>query len=154
LIPPAGEPLEVPPNCGSPFRFFIGQSPLVSKICDPSVRYARPLKREKEKVINQTRIQLKEPELVFARNADEPGLVHDVHPIRGILQNRPYDFSLTKRGLADRVSVGVICPAAEERVFDSYLQGLLRSHQPQSTERDYLVEFPGFASAFGLPIQI
>jgi hypothetical protein len=154
LFPPGQETMEFPSACGSTFRFVVGRSPLVAGIVNPSDRKDRPLPAAKVKLINQSGVQLPEPPLVFAHKSDLPGWIHDTHPVRGILENRPYDFSLTRRGLADHVAIGVVCPMAEQAMFDEFLQNLHRIHEPQPKERDYLLPFPGFASAFGLPLQL
>ena len=115
---------------------------------------ARFLKPDKVKLLNQSGLQLPEPPLVFARRGDQPGVAHDVHPIRGILDNRPFDYPLTERRLAADVSLGVVCPGAEQDAFSSYLCGLQQTHRPTRIERDYLPDFPSFSNAFGLPMRI
>ena len=154
LIDNLGTILEFPSNCGSTFRFKLFKCPLFSRIVDPSLQTGSRLQPGIEKNITQTGLQLSEPQLVFSGKTEAARYVHDIHPIRGILENRPYDFSLTRRGLADRVSVGVVCPAGEAQIFQGYLRGLLLSHQPKQKEQDYLLPFPGFQSAFGLPIHL
>src|SRR5439155_62846 len=109
------------------FRFTLGRTPLSAGVGDPTQSRAMPLKPEKARFVTQTGVQLREPCLTFARKGAEGGWAHDIHPVRGILENRPYDFSLTRHGLADRVSVGVVCPAAEAANFEGFLRGLLNT---------------------------
>lgn len=49
---------------------------------------------------------------------------------------------------------GVVCPDAESQVLETYLHQCERRHQPHQTEQDYLLEYPGFAPAFGVPIAL
>ena len=120
LVATSGTVFEFPSNCGSTFRFRLSKCPLYSKVVDPSLQYGSRLQNSVEKNITQIGLQLAEPRLVFCRKTEDARFVHDSHPIRGILENRPYDYSLTKRGLADRVAIGVVCPAAEAQIFQNY----------------------------------
>lgn len=78
--------------------------------------------------------------------------VSDVHPLRGLLSNRPWDYDLTSSGLSPKVAVAVIAPRRDSRVVQTFLATLNQSAQPGSTEADYLLEFPGFSKVFGLPM--
>ena len=76
-------------------------------------------------------------------------------PIRsGVAANRPYDFPLTVKGLLPSLRIGVICPQAETRALYAYLQNANGAYQPARTETDYLVDYPGFQTAYGLPLDI
>ena len=98
-------------------------------------------------------LQLSEPQLVFSNKAGT-GPAKGPHPIRGIVENRPYDYPLTSHGMATTLRVGVICPAAESARLLTYVQRIHQRHSPGATERDYLVDYPGFAVAYGLPVEI
>jgi len=56
--------------------------------------------------------------------------------------------------LVDKVSLGVICPAVDSRILESWLYKIHQRHEPSQTEKDHLLSFPGFQSVFGLPIEI
>ncbi len=148
-----GTVFEYPLDSGSGFKFKIKPVPSFAKI--GSRVFQKPIKLPPKVVpyIEHTGVRLSEPMLLFS-NKQGNQLVKDHHPIRGIVSNRPYDYSLTQRGLASDIRIGVICPEKEQRLFADYLNGILHTHSPSRSQSDYLLDFPGFATAFGVPIQI
>lgn len=74
--------------------------------------------------------------------------------MRGIIQNRPYDFALTSLALADRVAVGVVCPKAEARRLHDFLGRIVQPHPEPRGGQEYLLDFPGFQAAFRVPIHL
>ena len=103
-------------------------------------------------LIKYSGIQLTEPELVFSNKAGT-GLVRSPHPIRGIVENRPFDYPLTARGFFTGLRLGVICPEREARALHGYLQNVNHTLTPMPNERDYLVDYPGFQTAYGMPFE-
>jgi len=154
LLPEETTTIEFPPGCGSTFRFRIKRAPLFAGIGGARRRKPLFLSHRDEKLVSQRGILISEPSLLFAdRSSDDNRLIADVHPIRGIIANRPFDYSLTRRGLADRICVGVVCPRDEEASFSEFFDGFFRSIATQKTEQDYLLDYPGFQGAFGLPLE-
>ena len=144
---------EFPGRCGSTFKFRVRRSPVFGEIGlpqgGPPVRVLASL----QPLLKYQGLQLPEPQLVFSNRAGT-GPAKGPHPIRGIVENRPYDYPLTSRGVATTLRIGVICPAAEGGRLHTYLQHIHRRHNPGETERDYLVDYPGFAAAYGLPVEL
>ena len=142
-----------PGNSGSTFKFRVRRSPIFASIGLPSVGRAQKVPEKMQPHIKHRGVQLAEPPLLFSNKA---GTAHvkDTHPIRGIVNNRPYDYPLTSRGLSSSLRIGVICPAAEAQTLHSYLQFIHRTLKPTSTERDYLLDYPGFQTAYGLPADV
>ena len=138
---------EFPPNSGSTFKFQVRRSPAFASIGLSGTQRAHEVPERLKPLIKYHGVQLAEPFLLFS-NKEGTAPVKDTHPIRGILRNRPYDFSLTSRGLASSVRIGVVCPAAETQTLDTYLQSINRTLKPHSTERDYLLDYPGFQTAY------
>ena len=103
--------------------------------------------------IKQKGILLKEPALIFS-NKQSTGYIKDTHPLRGLVSNRPFDFPITSTGLFPSVKVGVICPGRESTMLSSYLSRGQISQKPTKTEMDYLIDYPGFSSAYGLPLEM
>ncbi len=101
----------------------------------------------------QRGFKVREPHLLFGSKG-AAGSPSDPHPIRGLVSNRPFDFSLTRSGLSPEVKLGVICPDPESRSVAPRLQMLEQAATPSDPERDYLLDFPGFTQAFGLPLAI
>jgi hypothetical protein len=154
LFPKGSEAtFEFPRNCGSSFKFKVRRSPVFGEIGLPQGGRPANVSPQLQPLVKYSGLQLSEPELVFS-NKIGTGLVRSVHPIRGIAENRPYDFPLTTRGLLSGLRIGVVCPAGEAESLHTYLHHINRQHEPTSGERDYLVNFPGFQSAYGLPIEL
>jgi hypothetical protein len=144
---------EFPPNCGSTFRFRITRAPIMAKI---GVRDQKPplfIKDKYQPAIKHSGMIVPEPSLLFS-NKMGTGYLKDSHPVRGITNNRPYDFALTQRHLVSALSLGVICPAAEAKLLHAYLHNLSQRQHPANTERDYLLDYAGFESVFGVPLNI
>jgi hypothetical protein len=57
-------------------------------------------------LIKYSGVQLSEPELLFSSKAGT-GFVRSAHPIRGSVENRPFDYSLTTRGFTRSIR---LCP--------------------------------------------
>ncbi len=144
---------EWPPNCGSTFRFEIKCSPLFAGIAAEGNGTGLQLEDKQRRHITQKGLRIPEPRLLFGARQGT-GVVQDTHPIRGIVRNRPFDFSLTERGLATPVRLGVVCPAREAGALAAFLANIHAQHRPAQTERDYLLDYPGFASAFGTAVEV
>ena len=144
---------EFPPKSASAFRFRVRRSPIFAKIGLPSRNGALRLPKNLIPLIKHNGIQLDEPPLLFSNKAGT-ATVKDTHPIRGILTNRPYDYPLTSGGLSPNLRVGVVCPASEARALHSYLHFINQPLTPSSKERDYLLDYPGFQAAYGVPVVV
>lgn len=143
---------EFPLNCGSTFRFKIRRSPVFGEIGLPDGGRPTNIPATLQPLVKYSGIQLKEPELVFSNRAGT-GLIRSPHPIRGIVENRPFDFPLTAKGFFNELRVGIVCAGGEANALHRYLQNAHKTLQPTQNERDYLVDYPGFQQAFGAPIE-
>ena len=143
---------ECPPGCGSTFHFQVKKNPVFGKVARKS---GKPLliKPEHEKHYRYAGFQLNEPQLVFRAKTGNTNCISS-HPIRGIRENRPYDFPLTQNGFSPSVRLGVVCTAESSPIFHNFLCRANATHQPSQTESDYLLDFPGFQTAFALPMDI
>lgn len=144
---------EYPSNSGSGFKFKIKPVPDFAKIGSRIQKRPLNLLPNITNHLKQTGVQLLEPPLLFS-NRQGSRLIKDTHPIRGIVTNQPYDYPLTQRGLAPDIKLAVICPDKEKQLLAKYLYKIHQKHSPNRTQRDYLLDFPGFANAFGLSIQV
>ncbi len=142
---------EYPKNCGSTFKFKVRRSPIFAEISrrnGPAITLRDNIKP----LLKHRGIELTEPELLFS-NRNASGTIKDTHPIRGMVTNRPYDFPLTSRGLVPSIRVAVVCPRTETNILASYLANAQQRHQPSQSEQDYLIDYPGFQQAYGLPLE-
>lgn len=143
--------LEFPPTGGSTFRFKIRASPIFATLGSSQGGKAIQLTESLRRHVKQKGVILPEPRLIFSDRAASER-VTEWHPLRGLTNNRPFDFAITQRGLATSVRIGVVCPRAESPTLAKYLAQAGTRTQPMKTERDYLLEYPGFDNAFGLPL--
>lgn len=144
---------EYPANSGSPFRFLVRRTPVFAEIDGGKKLRKVTVEARFRPLIKQRGIQIDEPELVFANRAGT-ATARDTHPVRGILNNRPFDFPLTTQGFGSEIRMGVVCPAADTRLLQQFLQKLGSRINPTEQEADYLPSFPGFKNAFGLDLLI
>jgi hypothetical protein len=89
--------------------------------------------------------------LIFS-SADGKTEVRSANPLKGLVENRPWDFQLTSSGLSTSIDIAVICPRADYTKLRRFLRQFQERSHPTSTERDYLQDYPGFTAAFGLPL--
>jgi len=91
LLPKGKEAVfEFPRDCGSTFKFKIHRSPVFGKIGLPQGGASINTHGKLQPLLKQSGLQLPEPQLVFSNKAGT-GTVKSAHPIRGIVENRPYD---------------------------------------------------------------
>lgn len=137
----------------TPFTFRIRRTPIFAALRARSGGKAARIPEGVGRHVMHHGFELEEPQLVFA-SKDGTTAARDFHPIRGIAQNRPYDYSITERGLAPSVRLGVISPEPEAEALSEFIQRSHQRHSPLRTERDYLLDFPGFDAAFSLPLEL
>lgn len=137
----------------SSFRFCVRRRPIFAGISVPLPGRSLQVPASMKPLIKHHGVQLVEPPLLFSNKAGT-ALVRDTHPIRGIVNNRPYDYPLISRGLLSSLRIGVICPQAEAKNLYSDLQYIHQALTPNSTNRDYLLDYPGFQDAYGLPVEL
>jgi len=151
LLPNALNTYEYPPNSASSFSFTVRKAAILAKIGAKSPKFtinATPF----DKLCNFDGIQIEEPKLLFS-NKNGSGLVTDTHPIRGILQNQPYDFAMSARDVVSGVRLGVVCPSRDSTNLSQYL-GDLHNGVKITRKSEYILDYPGFSQAFGLPIDV
>lgn len=154
LLFPKDKPcsFEFPTGTGSSFKFRVRRSPVFAQIGLPHGGRSANITQNLHPLIKYKGLELAEPTLLFCDKRGT-GTYTDTHPVRGLAASRPFDFPLTLRGLAPSLRIGVICPRSEAPLVRSYLQKANQGHRPADSERDYLVDYPGFQQAYGLPIE-
>lgn len=95
-------------------------------------------------------LSIEEPKLCFSSCIESfNDNVLDIHPMRGLLNNRPFDNYRDNKN----VVLGVICPSKNSDVLFHFLYGIYRNWDA-SVNLDYLINFPGFQKAFNCSIVI
>ncbi len=129
-------------------HFFIGKTPLYAGLFQPN---QLPLSAEWQRFSTFGGFVVEDAKLIFSSKSGQ-GEAKDANPLKGLVQNRPWDYSVTSSGLSTTAEVAAICPADHARNLERFLCQLSERSDPNSTELDYLQPFPGFAAAFSLPI--
>jgi hypothetical protein len=144
---------EFPNDCGSTFAFTVRRTPLFAEVGTSRGRQIPSIDSKFRTLIKQRGIEIGEPRLAFASRSNQ-GWKFDTHPVRGILNNRPFDYSLTSQGLGTSVRMGVVCPETDGHLLFQYLSQHSSRIPAGSSESDYLPTYPGFGVAFGLPLEV
>jgi hypothetical protein len=152
LLPKDALRVEFPADSGSTFKFNLSHLPAFAKLGGTNGSSPISVPPAIARSTLYEGIRLHEPDLLFAAKSGD-GFVRDAHPMRGLLDNRPFDYSLTERGFAPTVRVGVVAPAPESTRLETYLARLHQPTRPNSKE-EYLLPYPGFAQTFGLPLDL
>lgn len=138
--------VDIPAMGGGAFR--ITKTPVYAGLIQ---NRQRPLDSKHDRHSKQRGVVVADANLVFS-SLDGSIEVKDPSPLKGLVENRPWDFQLTPSGLSPAVEVAAICPTHDtaklRQLFDKFQQRA----EPTDPERDYLQPFPGFTKAFGLPI--
>lgn len=142
-----------PMGVGSSFKFRLRRAPAFAQIGLPHGGRSASIPQKLQPLLKYKGLELREPTLVFCDKRGT-GTASDTHPVRGIVANRPFDFPLTLKGLVPSLRIGVVCAKAEAPLLQRYLQNINQGHQPADSERDYLVDYPGFQQAYGQPVEV
>jgi hypothetical protein len=148
----SGQVFEYPVESGSTFRFNVEASPRFAQIADPNSRDTIEIPESARHLVDAEGIKLQEPRLVFSSKSGND-YVEDINPIRGLVNNQPYDYQLGSGELGSRVKLGVVCPSQDSQLLERFLRKF-RRRQETTVKKQYLVDYPGFESAFGTGIDI
>jgi len=137
-----------PINSNSGFSFQIGHNSAIlgvnRNISLPSSIILPSTIQENRIVFNG--IESRDPELIFF-NSQTNKMVTDFHPMRGLTNNHPFDYSLNEKVLRSSISLGVLCPEAHTEKFYRFINQLNSRHSVKYNI-DYVIPFPGFYSAY------
>jgi hypothetical protein len=146
---------EYPLESGTGFKFSIGTDSMhvaLMKNTLPKYRLNLPPTFDRRKII-RTGIQYAEPTLEFL-NKSNGSIAFDFHPMRGLRNNKPYDSLLNGNVFDPEINLSVICPATHAQDLYSFLNRLNQSSEAGKNNPDYLLDYPGFAQAYGIPLNI
>ena len=146
---------EFPLQSGSGFKFMISSNTMhvsLKKIAGPRYTLRLPQSFNK-KLILHSGIQYHEPTLDFMdRNSGK--IIEDFHPMRGLIKNRPYDFSMNGNVFEPEINLGIICPASYQKILNKFLNRLNTNLSAGAFNPDYLLDYPNFLNAYGIPLNI
>lgn len=145
---------EYPPQSATGFEFKISSGTAIGEIdvIDDKFRSYKP----NNYLGHQTQfqgIQFLEPQLIF-KNTSTNNDFKDFHPMRGLINNRPYDVNLNGIINSNEINLSIICGSKYADRFFNFLSGLNTKHSTQGINTDYLIDYPGFLAAYNIPINI
>jgi hypothetical protein len=129
-------------------HFFIGKTPLYAGLFQPG---RQPLSPELQRHATFGGFVVEDAKLIFSSKSGNSE-VKDANPLKGLVNNRPWDYSVTSAGLSTSSELAAICPANHGRNLERFMCQLGERSEPNRTELDYLQPFPGFAAGFSLPL--
>ena len=138
--------LDAPAKGGGVFR--IGRAPIYAGLFQKQ-RAALPQKMQRH--ARQQGLVVSDAALLFSSSNGKIE-VRNPNPLKGLVENRPWDFQLTTSGLSASVEMAAVCPMQDAAKLKRFLNQFQERSEPAKQERDYLQDFPGFSAAFGLPL--
>ena len=145
---------EYPLDSGTGFTFSIGCNTMHVTLGKAAGGYPLNLPSNFDKrVILHNGIQYKEPNLEFT-DKHAGNIITDFHPMRGLVKNRPYDYSLNGNIFDPEISLGIICPRNYKSALYEFLNRLNKPQSAGAFNPDYLIDYPGFINAYGIPFNI
>ncbi len=144
---------DYPINSGNDLKFIISNNSSYSSIqvLDENFRAYQPNDFNQKLVLHKG-VQYLEPQLLFTNKFDDRQS-KDFHPMRGLVTHRPYDYLFNGKVFSNEVKIGIICPEKYSQVFSTFLNGLQQQSKADKNV-DYLIDYPGFLSAYNIPIDI
>jgi hypothetical protein len=142
--------LEFPKTSGSGYTFVIQGTPLFAKV---ERTFGGPELTDNPKYYKFNAIQFEEPGLLFS-SQDGQRQIMEVHPLKGLTQYKPFDFSLTSAGLSKQTTLGVICPSAYSDKFHRFLSLQHGAVKVMNTKENYSIDYPGYSSVYGIALNI
>ncbi|GJM63268.1 hypothetical protein PEDI_38200 [Persicobacter diffluens] len=145
---------ESPASSGTGFNFLISANTAFGEIdvFDPNFRKYSPQNYDQRQTQFKG-VQFLEPQLVFKNVATDVDF-KDYHPMRGLVNNRPYDVNLNGVIHSNEVNLSAICPSKYSENFYRFLSELQLQHKTENINPDYLIDYPGFASVFNISLNI
>lgn len=146
--------LEFPHQQASDFKFAISYNTMHVAITNQEGGYYinYPPTFEKKSIVHHG-IQYKEPLMQFTDKVTSKTET-DFHPMRGLVKRGPYDYLLNGNLFNPEVNLGIISPAGYESILFNFLNRLNRAQPAGSNNPDYLIDYPGFNNAYGIPLNI
>lgn len=145
---------EYPPLSGTGFEFQISSNTAHGEISVLDNNYRSYTPNNYDKRQTQFRgVQFLEPQLIFKNIASNIDF-KDYHPMRGLVNNRPYDVNLNGIIHSNEINLSILCGSKyADRLYD-FLSKLQARHATDNINPDYLIDYPGFSSVFNIPLNI
>ncbi|MEQ8624380.1 MAG: SIR2 family protein [Vicingaceae bacterium] len=142
---------EFPESSGSGFNFKISKAPIFTNICDLNNQYTN-VHNVPDKFMKLKGVQFQECSLLFSTKHGNNNST-DTHPMRGLLQNKPFETSLNTF-LDSTIHLGVISPEQDSKIVFEFLSKQNQEISKYSEKEDYIIDFKGFYNTYGLSLNI
>jgi hypothetical protein len=149
--------IEFPVNSGSGFMYQIRKSPAFAKIMKAGSNSGVTIDYNSfpQALIKYSGIQFPEPELMFApANVAMTNNPTDFHPMRGLINNAPFDRYIPHPSTSDGIELCVICPRSDSNDVINFLSKQNQRIPSQNINKDYLLDYPGFHAVYKTSINI
>jgi len=145
---------EYPLESGTAFKFTISSNTMHVSIAKAAGGYPLRLPEGFDKrVILHNGVQYDEPRLEFIDRYSGK-LTTDFHPMRGLANNKPYDFLLNGNVFDPEINLGIICPVQYKNGLYDFLNRLNKRQSAGAFNPDYLIDYPGFINAYNIPFNV
>lgn len=143
---------DIPLNSQSDFKFVIGRNRAFASVCvlDTNYRSYQPNDFNEKKLLYKG-VQLLEPQLEFINTGGN--ISRDYHPMRGLINHKPYDFLLNEKFFSHAIELGVICPNSASNHFCDFLNNLNKVIKTDA-QSDYVIDYTGFTDAYNINVNI
>jgi hypothetical protein len=142
---------EFPYNSGSGIFFSIDKAPLFTDVCDRNFSFSSK-HNVPQRLLKFKGVQFREAELTFSTLHGNK-YAYDTHPMRGLLQYKPYETGLDSF-LDSTISLGIVAPDQDTEILSNFLS-LQLQEIPKSNPKDaYVIDFKGFYDIYGLSLNI
>lgn len=152
LFGKSGTDLSFPLNSFTGFDFKIRRNSAILGINYGSKAMVRLPNSISDKRIVFNGIECRDPELNFY-NIQRNNIIADFHPMRGLVNNSPFDYILNDKLLHSSISIGIICPDTHNKQFSDFINQL-NCRQNVKFNIDFVIPFPGFYQAFKSGLEI
>lgn len=143
---------DIPFNSQSDFRFSIGRNRAFASVSvlNSKIPSYQPNTFDERKLIYKG-VQLLEPKLEFVDA--EGSFPQDYHPMRGLINHKPYDALLNEKFFSPTIDLGVICLDSASNRFYNFLCNLNKTIEIDD-KSDYVIEYKGFSNVYKVDVNI
>lgn len=138
--------VDIPAHGGG--TFLVARAPVYAGLAQKG---KKPLPSEIQQHAKQSGLVVQDANLIFS-SLNGKSEIRNANPLKGLVENRPWDFQLTSSGLSPTIDIAVICPQVDSSKLKRFFGQIQERSIPANSEKDYLQDFPGFSAAFGLAL--
>lgn len=145
--------IEYPLNSNLGFRYEIKKIPNYASVMKAGTNNGIDL--IDAKFIDYTGIQFDEPKLMFSPNnvAMQTNPTH-FHPMKGLIDNKPFDYDANNQITNNSIDLAVICPNEFSHELSIFLNKQNQAIKYVGKNTAYMLDYPGFVNSFGISLNV